>query len=60
MSRAYRIRVSESITRTIHVSDGISFRLELLGVLCGPATVIVACARKPMATGSPVSSSSLL
>lgn len=33
MSRAYRIRISESVTRTVHVEDGLTFRLELLDVL---------------------------
>ena len=33
MSRAYRIRVSESVTRTVHIEDGLSFRLELLDVV---------------------------
>ncbi len=33
MSRAYRIRVSESVTRTVHIEDGLSFQLELLDVV---------------------------
>lgn len=33
MSRAYRIRVSESVTRTVHISDGLEFKLELLDIL---------------------------
>ncbi len=33
MSRAYRIRVSESVTKTVHVRDGLVFRLELLDIL---------------------------
>ena len=33
MSRAYSIRVSETVTKTIHVEDGLAFHLELLGIL---------------------------
>ncbi|MBT3221534.1 MAG: hypothetical protein HN348_20835 [Proteobacteria bacterium] len=33
MSRAYRIQVSETLSRTIHVEDGISCPLELLDIL---------------------------
>ncbi len=33
MSRAYRVRVSESITETVHVEDGVCAALELLPVL---------------------------
>lgn len=33
MSRAYRIRVSENVTRVIHVEDGLGFHLEVLDVL---------------------------
>ena len=33
MSRAYRIRVSESVTRTVHIEDGLRFRLEFLDVV---------------------------
>jgi hypothetical protein len=33
MSRAYRIQVSESVTRVVHVEDGIDTKLELLDIL---------------------------
>lgn len=33
MSRAYRIRVSESATRVVHAEDHVSSKLELLGIL---------------------------
>lgn len=33
MSRAYVVRVAESVTKTIHVEDGMAFHLEILGVL---------------------------
>jgi len=33
MSRAYQIRVSDSVTKTVHVEDGLTFRLELLDVV---------------------------
>lgn len=33
MSRAYRIRVSETQTRVVHVDDGLELQLELLDVL---------------------------
>lgn len=33
MSRAYRIRVSETVTKTVHVEDGLEFKLEVLDVL---------------------------
>ena len=33
MSRAYQIRVSETIVKTVHIEDGLSFRLEILDVL---------------------------
>lgn len=33
MSRAYQIRVSESLDRVEHIEDGVTCRLELLGVL---------------------------
>ena len=33
MSRAYQIQISESLSRTIHVEDGISCPLELLDIL---------------------------
>jgi hypothetical protein len=33
MSRAYRIAVSESVSRTIHVEDGVATSLELLDIL---------------------------
>lgn len=33
MSRAYQIRVSETVVKTVHIEDGLSFRLEILDVL---------------------------
>lgn len=33
MSRAYRIAVSETVTRVVHVEDGVKTALELLPVL---------------------------
>lgn len=33
MSRAYRIQVSESLTRVVHVDDGVATKLELLPIL---------------------------
>ena len=33
MSRAYRIAVSESVSRHIHVEDGVATTLELLDIL---------------------------
>lgn len=33
MSRAYQIRVSESVTRVVHVEDGVQMTLDLLPVL---------------------------
>jgi hypothetical protein len=33
MSRAYRIKVSETLTRTVHVEDGVTFNMELLDIL---------------------------
>jgi hypothetical protein len=33
MSRAYQIRVSETLTHHVHVEDGIQTRLELIGIL---------------------------
>ncbi|MGZ3478136.1 MAG: hypothetical protein ACXVCJ_26805, partial [Polyangiales bacterium] len=33
MSRAYRIRVSESIERIVHVEDGVATSLEILPIL---------------------------
>ena len=33
MSRAYRIRVSEKLSRVVHVEDGVQTKLELLAIL---------------------------
>jgi hypothetical protein len=33
MSRVYRIRISETVTRTVHVKDGIERPIDLLGIL---------------------------
>lgn len=33
MSRAYRIAVSHGVSRVVHLSDGVSTKLELLGIL---------------------------
>jgi ABC-type phosphate transport system auxiliary subunit len=33
MSRGYRIRVTQNVTRTVHVADGVALALELLDIL---------------------------
>lgn len=50
MSRAYRVRVSETLTRTVHVEDGLRFRLELLDVV-GPERTGALLARELIEAG---------